>query len=147
MYSTTEFRRGLKIEFKGDPFAILEFQHVKPGKGGAFVRTRMKNLLTGNVLEYTFKSNDKVEKPDMEEKEMEYLYKDGQEYYFMDNSNYEQQFIPGLVIFDMQLEHATRCSLPSPAFPGEEGWYFNFGDDEGTSEDVFLISSIIAGGR
>ena len=61
--------------------------------------------------------------------------------------DYEQQFIPGLVIFDMQLEHATRCSLPSPAFPGEEGWYFNFGDAEGTDENVFLLSSIISEGR
>lgn len=61
--------------------------------------------------------------------------------------DYQQQFIPGLVVFDMQLEHATRCSLPSPAFSGEEGWYFNFGDAEGSSEDVFLISSIIASGR
>ena len=61
--------------------------------------------------------------------------------------DYEQQFIPALSIFDMQLEHATRCLLPSPSVPGEEGWYFNFGDAEGTVEDVFLISNIIASGR
>jgi elongation factor P len=93
MYSTTDFRRGLKIELDGEPFAILEFQHVKPGKGGAFVRTKMKSLITGNVLDKTFKSGDKVDRPNVEEKEMQYLYQDGDEYYFMDNSTYEQQFI------------------------------------------------------
>ncbi len=61
--------------------------------------------------------------------------------------DYEQQFLPALTIFDMQLEHATRCLLPSPAFPGEEGWYFNFGDAEGTTEEPFLISNIISSGR
>jgi hypothetical protein len=61
--------------------------------------------------------------------------------------DYEQQFIPALSMFDMQLDHATRCLLPSPSIAGEEGWYFNFGAGEGTTEDVFLISNIIAGGR
>jgi len=61
--------------------------------------------------------------------------------------DYDQQFIPALSIFDMQLEHATRCLLPSPSVPGEEGWYFNFGDAEGTTEDVFLLSNIISTGR
>ena len=60
---------------------------------------------------------------------------------------HEQQFLPALTMFDMQLEHATRCNLPSRRFPGEEGWYFNFGDEEGTSEDIFLLKSIIASGR
>ena len=93
MLSTTEFRRGLKIEMEGEPFLMLEFQHVKPGKGGAFVRTKLKSLITGNVIDRTFKSGDKVDKPDLEEKEMQFLYKDGDEYYFMDNVTYEQQFI------------------------------------------------------
>src|SRR5256885_13153636 len=77
VYDTSEFRNGLKILYDGDPFVIIEFQHVKPGKGSAFVRTRIKNLLTGRVLEPTLKSGDKVGKPDMEEKEMQYLYKEG----------------------------------------------------------------------
>jgi elongation factor P len=93
MLSTNEFRRGLKIELAGEPFVILEFQHVKPGKGGAFVRTKMRSLISGNVLDKTFKSGDKVDKPDMDEKEMEYLYRQGDDFYFMDNSNYEQHFI------------------------------------------------------
>ncbi len=93
MLSTTDFRRGLKIEIDGEPFLMLEFQHVKPGKGGAFVRTKIKSLITGNVLDRTFKSGDKVDKPDMEEKEMEFLYRQDDEFYFMDNKNYEQHFI------------------------------------------------------
>jgi elongation factor P len=93
MIPTSEFRRGLKIEIDGEPFIIQEFQHVKPGKGGAFVRTRLKSLITGNVIDRTFKSGDKVDRPDMAEKEMQYLYQDGDSYYFMDNETYEQQFI------------------------------------------------------
>ena len=93
MYSTTDFRRGLKIEIDGEPFIIQEFQHVKPGKGGAFVRTKMKSLITGNVIDRTFKSGDKVDRPDMAEKEMQYLYRDGDDFYFMENETYEQQFI------------------------------------------------------
>ena len=93
MYSTSDFRRGLKIELDGEPFIILEFQHVKPGKGGAFVRTKLKSLITTRVLDKTFKSGDKVGRPDMVEKEMQYLYQDGDDFYFMDNATYEQQFI------------------------------------------------------
>lgn len=90
MYSTQDFRNGLKIEFDGSPYVIIEFQHVKPGKGGAFVRTKIKNLLTGRVLDPTFKSGDKVGKPDIDEKEMQYLFLDGEYYTFMDNTTYEQ---------------------------------------------------------
>ncbi len=93
MYSTTDFRRGLKIELDGEPYLIVEFQHVKPGKGGAFVRTKIRNLLNGNVIDRTFKAGDKVDKPDMEEREMQFLYRSGDEFYFMDSSSYEQQFI------------------------------------------------------
>ncbi len=93
MYSTAEFRRGLRIEIDGKPFIIVEFQHVKPGKGGAFVRTKLKNLQTGQVLEQTFRSGAKVGKPDLEEKYMQYLYQDGDQYVFMDNNTYDQVFI------------------------------------------------------
>ncbi|MDD2901990.1 MAG: elongation factor P [Syntrophales bacterium] len=90
MYSTAEFKKGLKIEIDGTPFAISDFQHVKPGKGGAFVRTKLKNLLTGRVIDQTFRSGEKVKKPDLVEKEMQYLYKDGDSYCLMDNETYEQ---------------------------------------------------------
>ena len=88
--STSEFRNGLKIELDGEPFIMVEFQHVKPGKGGAFVRTKLKNLKTGSVLEKTFRSGEKVGVPDVEEKEMQYLYKDKDQYVFMDNTTFEQ---------------------------------------------------------
>ena len=93
MYSTAEFRRGLKVEIDGKPFIIVEFQHVKPGKGGAFVRTKLKNLETGAVLEKTFRSGEKVGKPSLEEKEMQYLYGDDDGFHFMDTETYEQVFL------------------------------------------------------
>src|SRR4030042_1353699 len=73
MYTTSDFRNGLKIEFEGDPYVIVYFQHVKPGKGGAFVRTKLKNLKTGAVLEHTFRSGDKVDKPDLEDRDMHFM--------------------------------------------------------------------------
>jgi len=93
MYSTTDFRRGLKIEVDGTPYAIVEFQHVKPGKGGAFVRTKLRNLITGGVIDKTFRAGEKVERPDLEEKTMQYLYSEGNQYYFMDTETYEQTFL------------------------------------------------------
>ncbi|MFH1673864.1 MAG: elongation factor P [Pseudomonadota bacterium] len=93
MYSTSDFRKGLKIEIDGKPFVITEFLHVKPGKGGAFVRTKLKNMITGRVLDQTFRSGEKVGRPDLEEKEMQYLYKDGDTYCMMDNATYEQIFL------------------------------------------------------
>jgi len=93
MAITSEFRKGLKILLDNEPFTIVDFQHVKPGKGGAFVRTRLKSLVTGNVLERTFRSGDKVELPEMEEKEMQFMYQEGDNYYFMDVNTYDQLFI------------------------------------------------------
>ena len=90
MYQTTDFRKGLKIEIDGKPFIIVDFQHVNPGKGSAFVRTKMKNLETGQVLERTFKAGvETVKRPDMEEKEMEYMYSDAEGHFFMDQESYE----------------------------------------------------------
>lgn len=93
MYSTPDFRKGLKIELNGEPFVIVEFLHVKPGKGGAFVRTTLKSLITGNVIDRTFRSGEKIEKPDLEEKAMQYLYDSDGQYYFMDTETYEQLFL------------------------------------------------------
>ncbi|MGC8907985.1 MAG: elongation factor P, partial [Desulfomonilaceae bacterium] len=93
MYSTPDFRKGLKIEINGEPFVIVDFLHVKPGKGGAFVRTTLKSLTTGNVLEKTFRSGEKVDKPDLEEKQMQYLYESEGEFHFMDSETYEQLFL------------------------------------------------------
>jgi elongation factor P len=88
--STTEFRNGLKIEIDGEPYVIVEFQHVKPGKGGAFVRTKFKSLKSGNVTDKTFRAGEKVDVPELEEKTMQYLYAADKDRVFMDTSNYEQ---------------------------------------------------------
>ncbi len=90
MISTNEFRKGAKIEYRGEPCEIIDFQHVKMGRGGAIVRTKMKSLKSGNVLEDTFRSGEKFETPHLEEKEMQYLYADGDFRYFMDTETFEQ---------------------------------------------------------
>ena len=90
MYSTSDFRKGLRIEIEGKPHIIVDFLHVKPGKGGAFVRTKLKNLITGNVIDKTFRSGEKVDIPDLQEKTMQYLYNTEDEFYFMDQETYEQ---------------------------------------------------------
>ncbi|CAM2060379.1 Elongation factor P [Desulfovibrionales bacterium] len=90
MLFTTDFRRGLKIEIDGIPYEIIEFMHVKPGKGGAFVRSKLRNLLNARVVQQTFRSGEKFEKPDIESVKVQYLYKEGANYVFMDLSNYEQ---------------------------------------------------------
>jgi elongation factor P len=111
MYSTTEFRKGVKIELDGTPFVIIDFQHVKPGKGGAFVRTKLKNLLTGRVLDQTFRSGERVKKPDMMEREMQYLYRDGDRYCLMDNETYEQIMLTGEQVGDAVLFLAENMNL------------------------------------
>jgi elongation factor P len=93
MYSTAEFRKGLKIEIEGKPYLIVDFQHVKPGKGGAFVRTKLKNMINGRVVDQTFRSGEKVGRPDLEEKEMQYLYREGDQLVFMDNITYDQIYL------------------------------------------------------
>ncbi len=94
MYQTTDFRNGLKIEIEGRPYIIVSFQHVNPGKGSAFVRTKLKNLETGQVLEKTYKSGvDSFKVPDMDEREMEFMYSDHEGFHFMDQSSYESIYL------------------------------------------------------
>ncbi|HAN30259.1 MAG TPA: elongation factor P [Myxococcales bacterium] len=97
MYDTTNFRKGLKIEMDGNLWQIVEFQHVKPGKGGAFVRTRIKNMLTAQVIDRTFRSGDKVGAPDCEEVDATFLYYDG-DFHFMNTESYDSFAIPEDVI-------------------------------------------------
>jgi len=87
---TSQFRNGLKIELDGEPFSIIYFQHVKPGKGGAFVRTKVRNLKSGKVLERRFRAGERVELADVEDRKMQYLYQDGEQLVFMDSQTYEQ---------------------------------------------------------
>ena len=90
MYSTTDFRKGLKIEIDGTPFEIIEFKHFKPGKGGAMVRTKLRNILNGRVLHNTFRSGEKVERPNLESRDMQFLYHEGEQLVFMDMTTYDQ---------------------------------------------------------
>ncbi len=87
--STAEFKKGLKIQLDGEPYSIVDFQHVKPGKGGAFVRTKLKHMKLGRVIDNTFRAGEKVELVDFDEKRMQYLYKDAS-YHFMDLDTYDQ---------------------------------------------------------
>jgi len=87
--STAEFKKGLKIVFDDQPYLIVDFQHVKPGKGGAFVRTKLKHMRQGRVIDNTFRSGEKVELVDYEEKHMQFLYRDDR-YHFMDTETYDQ---------------------------------------------------------
>ncbi len=90
MISAGEFRKGITFEKDGEPYVVLDFQHVKPGKGAAFVRTKYKNLKSGAIREEAFNPSDKFTRAHIETKEMQYLYNDGELYYFMDNESYEQ---------------------------------------------------------
>lgn len=90
MISTADFRNGVRIMVEGEPFYIVEYQHVKPGKGGAFVRTKLKSYISGNVLDRTFRSGERFEDPELEERDMQFLYATGDSYTFMDTETYEQ---------------------------------------------------------
>ncbi|MCH8843971.1 MAG: elongation factor P [SAR324 cluster bacterium] len=90
MYETSDIRKGLKIRIDGEPYIVVEFQFVKPGKGNAFTRTRIKNLVTGAVLDKTYKSGEKLQEASMEEREMQFLYRDDSGFFFMDQSSYDQ---------------------------------------------------------
>lgn len=90
MVSAGDFRNGLTIEIDGTVYQVIEFQHVKPGKGAAFVRTKLKNVVDGGVVEKTFRPTEKYPQAHIDKKEMQYLYNDGEMYNFMDNETYEQ---------------------------------------------------------
>ncbi len=90
MYTASDLRKGLKIQIDGEPYIVVDFQFSKPGKGQALYRTRLKNMVTGNQFDRTFRSNDKFEKAPLEERTMQYLYSQGDEFHFMDTKNYEQ---------------------------------------------------------
>ncbi len=90
MYDTSDLRKGAKINIDGQPYIVVDFQFVKPGKGVAFTRTKMKNMITGSILERTYRQGEKFEKADMEERQMEYLYPEGELFVFMDQKTYDQ---------------------------------------------------------
>ena len=100
MISTNQFKNGMTIELDGTLFQIVEFQHVKPGKGGAFVRTKLRNFKTGGVVDKTFRAGEKVEQAMVNRRSMQYLYNDGSDYVFMDTETYEQISLPASFLQD-----------------------------------------------
>lgn len=143
MATTADFRNGLVIEFNGDLFSIIEFQHVKPGKGAAFVRTKLRNLKTGKVLPNTFNAGVKVNIQRVERRQYQFLYQDDKTYHFMNNETFEQTFIdedlinaPQFlkagqevdIVFHAETETPLSCELPAYVEleitytePGEKG--------------------------
>jgi elongation factor P len=100
LIDTSDFRNGMSIELEGEIYSIVEFQHVKPGKGGAFVRTRLKNVKSGSVLEKTFRAGEKMEQAILERRPMNYLYSSDGEHFFMDMESFEQVGLPNAVLGD-----------------------------------------------
>ena len=100
MATTNDLKNGLVLNIDGQLWTVVEFQHVKPGKGGAFVRTKLKNVLTGKVIDKTFNAGVKVETSNVDKREMQYLYKDGTDFVFMDTSTYDQLHVGETVVGD-----------------------------------------------
>jgi elongation factor P len=100
MFESGDLKKGLKIEIDGEPYAIVQFEFTKPGKGQALYKCKLKNMVTGAQFDRTFRSGEKFKQPDLEEQEMEYLYSDGEQYCFMNTSNYEQEFLTTEMIGD-----------------------------------------------
>ncbi len=100
MISTSDFRTGLTFELEGNVVQLIEFQHVKPGKGAAFVRCKLKNIRTGSVVEKTFRPGEKFPKAHIERKEMQYLYSEGDQWVFMDTETYDQVSLPESILED-----------------------------------------------
>jgi elongation factor P len=143
MATTADFKNGLVINFNDDLYTIIEFQHVKPGKGGAFVRTKLRNIKTGKVIPNTFNAGVKIDVQRVERRAYQYLYKDGKDYHFMNAENYEQTFIPeelinapqflkegstAEIIYHADTETPLLCELPvnvelkvTYTEPGERG--------------------------
>ena len=160
MITAGDFRNGLTFEINGQPHIIVEFQHVKPGKGAAFVRTKMKNVVTGQVLERTFNPTEKVEEAKIEKKEMQYLYSEGDIYYFMDMESYDQiplnknqveealKFITENMNVTIQFYKGEAFSVVPPNFveltivecePGIQGDTSKAGNKPATLETGFVI--------
>lgn len=128
MISTSEFRNGMTIEMEGTLYNILFFQHVKPGKGGAFVRSRLKNLKTGAVLEKTFRAGEKVEVAVLDKRKMQFLYEESGSYHFMDMDTYEQmaigaddlgetaRFLKEEIVVDISLHEEKPIGVELPIF-------------------------------
>ncbi len=113
MYESSDLRKGLKIEMDGDPYIVTQFEFVKPGKGQALYKCKLKNMVTGVQFEKTFRSGEKFNEPNLEEHEMEYLYAEGDNYCFMNTANYNQEFLKADQLGDAVnfLKENTVCNV------------------------------------
>ena len=158
MADTSDFKNGLVINYNGELHSIVEFQHVKPGKGPAFVRTKLKNVKTGKVIPNTFTAGVKIDIQRVERRQYQYLYNDGADYHFMNNETYEQTFIPGDIInapdlmkegqmveivFHAETETALYCELPP--FVVLEITYTEPGERGNTATNTFKDATVETG--
>jgi len=158
MASTSDFKNGLVMKFNGGLYSIVEFQHVKPGKGPAFVRTKLKNVKTGKVIPNTFTAGVKIDVQRVERRQYQYLYNDGDSYHFMNNETYEQTFIDGDIInapdlmkegqnveivFHAETETALYCELPP--FVDLEITYTEPGEKGNTATNTFKDATVETG--
>ncbi len=113
MYESGDLRKGLKIEIDGDPYIVVQFEFVKPGKGQALYKCKLKNMVTGAQFDRTYRSGEKFNKADLEELDMEYLYFDGENYCFMNSNTYEQEFLRPEQVGEVKglLKENTVCSV------------------------------------
>ena len=113
MLESGDLRKGLKIEIDGEPYIIVQFEFTKPGKGQALYKCKLKNMVTGNQFDKTFRSGDKFKEPDLQEQEMEYLYTDGDRYCFMNTATYDQEFLTEEHLGDAKnfLKENTLCEI------------------------------------
>ena len=155
MATTADIRNGLCIEHNGDLWIISEFQHVKPGKGPAFVRTKLKNVKTGRTLSNTFTSGFKINVQRIENRNYQYLYTDGEDYHFMNLDNYEQTFIPKemisapdllkegekvQIVFHAETDSAILCEMPT--YVVLEITYTEPGDKGNTATNAFKEATV-----
>jgi len=158
MASTSDFKNGLVMNFNGGLYSIVEFQHVKPGKGPAFVRTKLKNVKTGKVIPNTFTAGVKIDVQRVERRQYQYLYNDGDSFHFMNNETYEQTFIDGDIInapdlmkegqnveivFHAETETALYCELPP--FVELEITYTEPGEKGNTATNTFKDATVETG--
>ncbi len=158
MATTADFRNGLCIEFNGDLWIIVEFQHVKPGKGPAFVRTKLKNVKTGRVLPNTFTSGVKINIQRIEKRNYQYLYHEGEQYHFMNTEDYEQTFLDKVLIpapdllkegdmvtisFHTETDSPIACEMPS--YVALEVVYTEPGERGNTATNTFKDAKLETG--
>jgi elongation factor P len=161
MISTADFRNGITIEMDGNLYNVVYFQHVKPGKGGAFVRTRLKNLKTGAVTEKTFRAGEKVELAILDKRRMQFLYREGENFFFMDLDTYEQMpisegevgetanYLTDGVTVEISLYDSKPVGVESPLFvemevaetaPGVKGDTASGGSKPATLESGLVVN-------